>query len=431
MKLFKNQAVAYLITAIIVVLSIGYLYISNAEGLEADIYEELYVQAPADDDYEEYEQIPEDPIEQFLQAEEEPEYKPILEQHNGLGITAANIIALTNGLTSNDWYPTIKQFVMDDGTIVESALFGGISRLRLFTLQSPDNDYPSTIILRVASNFRGNMMQNFFPAVREAVISSLAPDYLPHVTHGSHTYGDWRLYILCLDNPTDFDFGQLPHTLADFVENDFLMSEERGDELIALLRRGDFLGMESLVRDYIDEVGDSIEEGDTAFWVLEHLEPLIDALDLVEIHYDSFDDVATIFFRGLTDIGFQNSFVPHTTTRNAHMYVTIGFHSNEHINASRARIQLENGVNLSFTMSPDHRSTISGSEVREGRAHRITRDSEMSSFLSSRAMSIRFEGSRNIDRDLSEAEQVAFIIVNQFRETNYFSNLWYAMRAEF
>jgi len=433
MKFFKNRFVAWGIAIVAVLLSTGHLFISNASEPEIDIDEaeliayDEYVQPEEYEEPEEYEPEDDEP------EEEEPEEIP---PHTGFGITITDIIELTSShmARGDGWYPTIKQFEMADGTIVETALLAGIGDIRLLTYRNPQHDSPSTIIFRVASSFRGTLMQNIFPPVRTLAANTLAPELLPHVAHGNATFGDWRLYILCLDNTSDFNFGQLPHTLGDFVENDFFMSEERGNDFVSLYRRGDFLGMEAMLHDYIDEVGSDIEDGDTVFWLLEHLEPMLDVLDQVEIHYDSFDDVATIFYRGLTDISFQNSFVPHTSTRNAAMYAFIGFHNNEWINATRARMQFENGVTILFTMNEDGRTTISGSEIREGRSRRL-RDGDVDSLLNSNPVAIRFQGQGSagaiLDRDLSHAEQNAFRVVYRFKDTNFFPNLRRIMQTEF
>jgi len=356
------------------------------------------------------------------ETSEEPEApEDELPPHNGLGVTIEEILNIIERDLTN-WLP-INRFYMDDGTVVETTSNG---TLRLFTYQSTEADTPGTIIFRATSNSQGTLGNDFLDELRPHM-----PDGL-NFTHGSAIFGEWRLFLICADNPTDYDFGQFPLTVGYFIEHDFFRDEERGNELVSLRNAGDFLGMEEFVLRYIEEMGDTILDTDSAFLILAHLEPMIAMLDRVEIQYDSFDDVANIFYRGLTSLSREHSFVPYTTTRANSISLTVGFYRNGWIFADRARLRLEDGETITFTMGRDaDRDIIHGSEIRESRTFRSVSDRDLERMLASRGETIRFEGDDNVDHTLTELERNALEVIYVFRETNFFSNLRHRMIAEF
>jgi len=215
-------------------------------------------------------------------------------------------------------------------------------------------------------------------------------------------------------------------SLEDYIlKNDFFMCTERGYELISLRNRGDFSGMELLVLNYIDEMGSNIDDRDSAFKILKHLVPMIDVLDQVEIHYSSANNLAMIYYRGLTGISSESNFVLHTSTRGNSIYAMIGFHYNEWVYAERARIRLKNGYVIGFSMTNSAKELINDFEIRERTVVRLT-NSDIADLLVSEVDVIRFEfdGNNHIDdRDLSKAEQNAFSVIYQFRDMNYFTDL--------
>ena len=211
----------------------------------------------------------------------------------------------------------------------------------------------------------------------------------------------------------------------DFIYSDFFMCKIRGDELIRLRNRGDFLGMESLVQNYIDEMGSDIRNEDTAFRILNHLKPMLAVLSNVEIEYNYTNDVAVIFYSGLTNVSAKSNFVLHTSTRSNSIYAMIGFHHHEWVYAERVRIRLKNGNIIGFSMDTSIKEVISDYEIRERIFVRLT-NSDITDLLDSKVDVIRFEfdGNQHIDDiDLSEAEQNAFEVIYQFRDMNYFSDL--------
>ena len=216
-------------------------------------------------------------------------------------------------------------------------------------------------------------------------------------------------------------------SLATYYTEDFFMCAERGDELIQLRNRGDFIGMESLVQNYIEDMGSDIRSTDTAFRILKHLEPMLAVLDQVEIQYNYTNDIAVIFYQGLTDINAENHFVLSTSTRSNTIYAMIGFHHYEWVYAERARIRLDNGSVIGFSMAnpPSVKEVISDFEIRERTLVRLT-NWDIAELAYSKVNIIRFEfdGNNHIyDRDLSEAERNSFDVIYRFRDMDYFMDL--------
>ena len=361
----------------------------------------------------------------IVSAEPRPpeEGEPAAETDDGLGITAETIIGMARG---RNWLP-LHRFEMADGTLVNTAGSRGPGNIRLLTFRHPDADYPSTVIFRAASDFRDPLGDELLRSVRDEIPTEIWGS----AVSGSAIFGDWRLFLICLNNPADFDFGQLPLTLGEYVNSDFFQSEERGEALINLRNAGDFRGMEALVQGYIEELGIAIEETDSAFLILEQLAPLLAALDHVEIVYDNSTETARIFYRGLTDLGRDVSFVPYVTAADGFVNVLIGFHHDWRIFAERARVHLTDGEIITFAMGIDANwDVIGGAEIRESRSFRLSANN-MGRLHDARGETIRFEGDQNIERDLSEAEQDAFEVVYLFRTVSFFESLRFAMELEF
>ena len=198
-----------------------------------------------------------------------------------LGVTATDITSLRpwivegRGNWNTGWYPIIRRFEKEDGTLVETALHGGsINRIRLWTYQSPSSDYPSTIIMRFVPTASGTLVQAMPNEIFSLLSDRIPSETLENVVEVDGIFGHHHLHIFTLNYPDDFDFGQLPVSLADFADDDFFMSEERGDELIRLRDLGDLNGMEAFVKAYMEELGDDIEEGDAAFLLLEYIDSI-------------------------------------------------------------------------------------------------------------------------------------------------------------
>jgi len=192
----------------------------------------------------------------------------------------------------------------------------------------------------------------------------------------------------------------------------FFAIEDNVEQFDQFMRSGNFVGIRDLANAYIEH--NNPDEQDSVWAVLNYLEPLLENIDRVTIVHDTFNNVATIFYSGLTDINLTHSFVPYTGTR-SRLGIMVGFHNNGWIFADRARIRLENGETVSVIMGRDATTdVIRGGEIREFvRLNPSSRQLEQ--LLASRPYIIRFEGNeRQLDRTLTEAEQNALEIIHLF-----------------
>ena len=381
----------------------------------------------------EEEPAPQAPAEVEEPAQQPDEEEVLVEETNrGLGLTTADIVDIYNDVATSPIEGEIMVFELEDGTVVETLSFSlaGLTA-RLLTYRSGEADYVGTLVFRVDSGFRGPILGNVHTAVREAMNLETGTRYI----HGSPTVGDYRLYILSTEKASDFDFSTLPMHLGDFLEHDFHWEEERSGELIRLARLGEYLQVQEMLEAYIAEKGDALHPNDSAFIMLERVLPMVAALDMVTMVYDSFDSRTTIFYRGLTEITRQNSFVPYSSGGGG-LSVLVGFQHNNWIFADRARIRLENGDTLTANMGTDADwDVLAAGTIQESRSFTLNESAgsgnlSLSTLLASHPVAIRFEGEQDIDRELSEAEQNAITVLYPFRYAGIFSSMQRVMAPE-
>jgi len=292
---------------------------------------------------------------------------------------------------------------------------------KLFVYHLEDTGYASTIILSISPDANSNAMTATTELYNE-IKSLLPPEVEPHVIHGSDVFGDNLLFVLTVEHDIDFDFDSLAFRTAEMALTDFFASEGNIDRYNQLTRAGDYRGLYELVKLHIEN--NDAQPYDSAWFILEYLEPLLEVIDQVEIVYDAFDDVATIFYRGLTDVSRQYSLVPYTTTRSNSVNILIGFQNSSWIFADSARVRFEDGEMVTIGMSNSSRIVLDGGRgIRETVS---TSDSNLRTRLGGESLPymIRFEGrDHQLDRTLTEEEQNAFEVVSIFQHTNVFPSI--------
>ena len=197
---------------------------------------------------------------------------------------------------------------------------------------------------------------------------------------------------------------------------DFFDDEERASQFDQFMRAGSFADIYYLTIYYIEN--NNPHEQDSAWEIINLLEPILEHINRVTIIHDTFNNTATIFYRGLYDVSLQHSFVPYTGTRSSGLSIMVGFHNNGWIFADRARIRLEDGSTVTVTMGRDStRDVIRGGEIRE--FVRFNPNSrQLEQLLCSRPYMIRFEESeRQLDRTLTELEQNALDVIHLFERS--------------
>ena len=279
-----------------------------------------------------------------------------------------------------------------------------------------NDEFVTTIVIRVSST-ASNLTISNINNVLETLKEMLSLDVQRKVVHGSDIFGNDRLFILTVEHDIGFNFESLLFHVSEKATTDFFTIQSNIERFRLLINRGAFAELHELVSTHIERYGAQIY--DSAWILLNYLEPMMAQLDQIEIIYDDFDDVATIFYIGLTNISSTHNFIPYTTTRNNGFNIKVGFYNDEWIFADRARVRLENGETVQISMSRPIRDVVRGG-IRETFSTSIINDS----LLESRPIAIRFEGrDRQLDIDLTPAEQNALEVVYVFRYTNIFSDL--------
>jgi len=410
MNFLRKRSVAYIISAVIVIFSVIIMMLGDEPEV---VSSEQVAQMP--------QAAPTPAPTPSPTPSPTPAPTPTPVRPTTLGLTLSQIL---DAVADTPGY--IRTFDLEDGLQVTEKVFSS-SAHKLFVYHSEETAYATTIILSVsASATINNRVLQGVNDTYETILSLLPSDVSGRMTSGNQTFGDYRMFLLSVEHSADFDFGTLRFYTPEMALTDFFASPENAEQYTRLVRAGDFQGLYDFLMAHVEN--NNAQPYDSAWIILDFLAPKLEMLDRITIVYDAFDDVATIFYRGLENVSSHHSFVPNTTTVNNGMRAIIGFHNDTFINVLNGRLRLENGDTLSVGMTNAIRDTISENEVSEHVHYTMGTRYWVYRLARSRPYMIRFEGTqgRSLERVLTPEEQNAFEVVYVFQNTNVFPNFLFA-----
>jgi len=356
-----------------------------------------------------------------------------------LRVTSEEVFTAIN---KNSDFDELRNSTWGDGFTVASAEHKQDS-IRFVSLYEPNKTYLSVVAFIVPEDSTKNeqenisdgsdMIKDYWVSATELINDEIIDKMLNEEAvqsyvfdMGNFTRDGYRVFMFKFED-TDHDRANLPVTLEEIFGADFFANEERIEDYIKLNRAGDYHGLNDLVDTYLTQ-SPEVNEVDSAHTILELLDPILEVMDQVNIVYDRFDDDATIYYKGVTEINALHHFVPYTTTRNNTMHAKIGFQNEDWLFFNRIEISL--GGNEKITWLNLKENEVLREVINDGLIHeevtRVLNEMHFNQFLNASENPIlKFTGANNrsLDYEFTEAERNAIEVLNVFRDTNAFPNL--------
>jgi len=359
-----------------------------------------------------------------------------------LGITAEAVYDAINSNRDFDW---LRYSDWIDGYRIATAQHQ-IEPIRFVGLYEPDIPYLSTVAFVVPEDTDKTPEENFeywidyldryqywykaLSLVNDKTKELMGSDDIEIQPYefgmGNFVRDGFRVFMFKLED-SSHGRSDYPLTAEDIFGNDFFADNERVADYQRFYRAGDFRGLNELVNTYLAEI-DEIDESDSVVSVMELLKPIMEVMDQIEVVYDDFNDVATIYYKGVTEISAHHHFVPYTTTANNQMSAKIGFQNDDWLYFTKIEISLGND-RMTFRLNENDvlQDTISANLIHEVTTISLT-NKHFDQFLrAAENPVIHFTGANQqiLDVEFTEAEMNAVKVLSVFQDTNAFPNLLY------
>ncbi len=291
------------------------------------------------------------------------------------------------------------------------------STFRMFIYYVNDAEYPSALILR--NNGKNKELGS---ETIDLLYNNLDID-VKHLTKQTGR-GEVDYSLVGLIFNEEVITNDLPVDVKDIVDNDFFLNEENVTYYKDALNKAEYKEIYDRVTSYIDD--NDISENDSANEIIEILEPIQDYMDDIEIDYDDFDDVSSIYYKGLNDVNNENNIVPFAVTNDGSMNFLIGFEKSGWLFADNVVFKVD-GERENFGTFDFDRDVLDGGNIREVATKTNYDEDTLEKILESDDVRIRFEGeSENLDYTLTDKDLKAIKTINQLAGiSNQLSNLLY------
>lgn len=329
-----------------------------------------------------------------------------LNNEKKLGVTAENIFKIESIQKELEKYSSIKTYETNDNITISYINRGG--NLQLFIYQFQDDDYPSAVVTKT----------NAVPTVNEDAVEvltdilvSLDEDVHPFVEVVPGIDDDDYVTVGIVFND-EHDINDLPIFMSDIASDDFFSDKSLVEYYNNSIREAEYKELYEKVSSYIND--NDIEGHDSAYEIKEIIEPIQESMDKVEVHYDDFDDLSTIYYQGLTDISNSNYIVPFITTNDNIMNFLVGFEKDGWIFADNLVFNID-GERESFGTFNFDTETLGGSLIREEDIKTSYDDELIGKIIDATEVKMRFEGSKGeLDYTLTDKDIEAIKTIHTF-----------------
>lgn len=351
-----------------------------------------------------------------VQAESEPEYD--LDDAKKLGITMDDVINVENVQKEIEEYSKVKTYETDDGLTVD--VINRDSTLSLYTYKFEGEDYPSVVIAKT----------NAVPIVNEDAVKilsdimvSLDEDVYPFAEVVPGMEEDNYLTVGIVFN-NEHDIKDLPVFISDIATDDYFSNSDNVEFFNESSSHAEYKELYEHANSYIEK--NDVKGHDSAHEIIEILEPVYELMDKVEIQYDDFENVSTIYYEGLTDVGDSNHIVPFIMTSDNEMSLLVGFERDGWLFSNNLYFNID-GERESFGSYDPDRDTLGGSRIREEYIKTNYDEELIESIINANEVKMRFEGDKGeLDYTLTDTDKKAIETIQSFNNIkNNLSNLLY------
>ncbi|UUI41139.1 hypothetical protein [Oceanobacillus oncorhynchi] len=286
---------------------------------------------------------------------------------------------------------------------------------RIFVYYIDDSEYASGLVLRNNGNNKDLSQETF---------DFFYNDMDESIQNASRQFkrADGDNYLIGVIFNGEIDIDNPPIDLSEISGKDFFLDEENVELYRNALNTAEYQEIYNKATSYLDD--NEVSEYDSANEIIEILEPIQDYMDEIEVEYDDFDDVSTLYYQGLNDISSENYIVPFITTEENSMNLLIGFEKENWLFAENVIFNID-GERESFGTFDFDTETLGGRLIREEDIKTNIDDELIEEIVEADEVKMRFEGSKGeLDYTLTANDINAIKTISSFNGIrNELSNL--------
>ncbi|GIO25297.1 hypothetical protein [Oceanobacillus sp. J11TS1] len=291
------------------------------------------------------------------------------------------------------------------------------SAFRMFVYYVDDSEYASGIVLRNNGNNK-DLSQETFDFFYDSIDKG-AQDASRQFKRAHDDY-----YLVGVIFNSEIDIDNPPVDLSEISGKDFFSNEENVVFYKNALNKAEYKEIYDTASTYVDN--NDVSEYDSANEIIEILEPIQDYMEDIEIQYDDFDEVSTIYYKGLNDISSENYIVPFITTEDNTMNLLVGFEKENWLFADDVIFNIDGERETIGTFDFDT-ETLGGRLIREEDIKTNVDEELIEEIVEADEVKMRFEGSKGeLDYTLTTNDINAIKTLSSFNGIrNELSNLLY------
>jgi len=286
---------------------------------------------------------------------------------------------------------------------------------RIFVYYIDDSEYASGLVLRNNGNNKDLSQETF---------DFFYNDMDESIQNASRQFkrADGDNYLIGVIFNGEIDIDNPPIDLSEISGKDFFLDEENVELYRNALNTAEYQEIYNKATSYLDD--NEVSEYDSANEIIEILEPIQDYMDEIEVEYDDFDDVSTLYYQGLNDISSENYIVPFITTEENSMNLLVGFEKENWLFAENVIFNID-GERESFGTFDFDTETLGGRLIREEDIKTNIDDELIEEIVEADEVKMRFEGSKGeLDYTLTANDINAIKTISSFNGIrNELSNL--------
>ncbi|GEN87200.1 hypothetical protein [Oceanobacillus sojae] len=308
---------------------------------------------------------------------------------------------------------TLQSFEYEDMKI--DIIDSDYSTFRMFIYYLNDAEYASGIVLRNNGNNRDLEKETF-----DFFYNNLPENITDNSRQFKSAKNDYYLVGVIFNNEVDID--NPPVEISQIVQSDFFLDEENVDFYKQASKKAEYKEIYERVNSYIEE--NDVNDNDSAYEIKNIIDPVKDLMDKVEVHYDDFDDVSTIYYQGLNDVSNDKHIVPFITTEDNTMTFLVGFEKEDWLFADNVVFNIDGEKESIGTFNFDT-DILNGSLIREEDTITNIDEELIEKIIDAEEVKMRFEGDKGeIDYTLTENDIQAIQTIKSFKGIkNDLSNL--------
>ncbi len=215
---------------------------------------------------------------------------------------------------------------------------------RMYVYYIDGSDYASGIVLRNSGKNRELSQETF-----DFFYNKLDEGIQEASRQFKRADNDYYLNGLIFNGEIDID--NPPMDISEISGEDFFLNEDNVEFYKDALNKAEYKEIYENVISYLND--NDVHGNDSAYQIKEIIEPIHDNLDKVEVHYDDFDNVSTMYYQGMTDINGDNYFIPYVSSENTDMSLLVGFEKEGWLFADKLYFNIDGDKEYFGSFDPD------------------------------------------------------------------------------